>query len=128
MLVLRRNPQYYYQANTLVLPHLIRFYSRAMPKITAEELPSKLQEVPTWAVVSGREAIHKSFVFKNFNEAFGFMTRVALIAEKMDHHPEWFNVYNKVDVTLATHDVSGLSAKDFTLAKQMDDIAKTLSS
>ncbi|KHN80385.1 Pterin-4-alpha-carbinolamine dehydratase 2 [Toxocara canis] len=73
-----------------------------------------------WAMVEGRDAIKKNFQFKNFNEAFAFMVRVALQAEKMDHHPEWFNVYNKVDVTLSSHDVNGLSQRDVKLAKFMD--------
>jgi 4a-hydroxytetrahydrobiopterin dehydratase len=75
---------------------------------------------PGWAYVPGRDAIYKSFKFKDFNEAFGFMTRVALIAEKMDHHPEWTNVYNKLDVTLTTHSAGGVTQKDLTLAKAMD--------
>uniref|UniRef100_A0A0M3HUM5 4a-hydroxytetrahydrobiopterin dehydratase n=2 Tax=Ascaris TaxID=6251 RepID=A0A0M3HUM5_ASCLU len=73
-----------------------------------------------WTMVDGRDAIRKNFQFKNFNEAFAFMVRVALQAEKMDHHPEWFNVYNKVDVTLSSHDVNGLSQRDVKLAKFMD--------
>jgi len=93
-----------------------------MPKLTEEERVVKLKEISAWTAVEGRDAIRKSFVFKNFSEAFGFMTRVALIAEKMDHHPEWFNVYNKVDVTLSTHDVGGLSERDIALAKYMDSI------
>merc|ERR1711962_1097441 len=67
-----------------------------------------------WTMVKDRDAIYKEFLFKNFNQAFGFMSRVALKAEKMDHHPEWFNVYNKVQITLSTHDVGGLSDKDVT--------------
>ncbi len=73
---------------------------------------------------SGRDAIKKNFAFKDFNEAFGFMTRVALKAEKMDHHPEWFNVYNRVEVTLSTHECQGLSERDVKLAKFMDQCAK----
>ncbi len=73
-----------------------------------------------WADVAGRDAIHKSYRFKTFVDAFGFMTKVALIAERMDHHPEWFNVYNRVDVTLTTHDANGLSERDVKLAKAMD--------
>ncbi|KAJ1972075.1 Pterin-4-alpha-carbinolamine dehydratase 2 [Dimargaris xerosporica] len=73
-----------------------------------------------WTLVAGRDAIHKEFKFTNFNEAFGFMTQVALCAEKMDHHPEWFNVYNVVKVTLATHDCQGLSTNDTTLARFCD--------
>ena len=73
-----------------------------------------------WTRVSGRDAIHKSFKFKDFIGAFGFMSKVALIAEKMDHHPEWSNVYNKVEVTLTTHSAGGVSDKDLTLAKAID--------
>ena len=73
-----------------------------------------------WTAVEGREAIRKSFSFKDFNQAFGFMTRIALAAEKLDHHPEWFNVYNRVDVTLATHDAGGVTELDVKMAKLMD--------
>jgi 4a-hydroxytetrahydrobiopterin dehydratase len=76
-----------------------------------------------WAMVEGREAIHKTYVFKNFVDAFGFMTRAALWAEKLNHHPEWFNVYKTVKVTLATHDVGGLSDLDMRLAAKMDALA-----
>jgi 4a-hydroxytetrahydrobiopterin dehydratase len=76
-----------------------------------------------WREVDGRDAITRKFVFADFNQAFGFMTRVALIAEKMDHHPEWFNVYKTVEVTLSTHDAGGLTEKDVTLAKAMDSLA-----
>jgi 4a-hydroxytetrahydrobiopterin dehydratase len=75
-------------------------------------------------MVENRDAIYKEFLFKNFNEAFGFMTRVALLADKMDHHPEWFNVYNKVQVTMSTHDCGGLSAKDVKVATFMDEISQ----
>jgi 4a-hydroxytetrahydrobiopterin dehydratase len=74
-------------------------------------------------MVQGRDAIRRSFVFKDFNEAFGFMARVALLAEQMNHHPEWTNVWNKVEVTLSTHDAGGLTALDLTLAEAMDRIA-----
>ena len=76
-----------------------------------------------WSDVEGRDAITRSFQFKDFNQAFGFMTRVALMAEKMDHHPEWFNVYNKVEVTLATHDAGGVTELDIRLATFMNQIA-----
>jgi len=76
-----------------------------------------------WTMVEGREAITKRFVFGDFNAAFGWMTRVALVAEHMNHHPEWFNVYKTVDVTLATHDVGGLSNLDVALASKMDRLA-----
>ena len=73
-----------------------------------------------WSPAEGRDAICKSFRFKDFNAAFGWMTRIALAAEKLDHHPEWFNVYNRVEVTLATHDAGGVTERDITLAKLMD--------
>ncbi|HKK83947.1 MAG TPA: 4a-hydroxytetrahydrobiopterin dehydratase [Roseovarius sp.] len=73
-----------------------------------------------WAMVEGRDAIKKTFEFKNFVDAFGFMTRVAIWAEKWKHHPEWFNVYKTVEVTLSTHDVGGLSSLDAKLARKMD--------
>lgn len=73
-----------------------------------------------WHIVDGRDAIQKTFKFKNFIEAWGWMTSMAIIAEKMNHHPEWFNVYNRVDVVLTTHDVDGLSDLDVALAKKMD--------
>jgi len=76
-----------------------------------------------WQEVQGRDAISKTFRFKDFNAAFGFMTRVALEAEKRDHHPEWFNVYNRVEVVLTTHDADGVSARDVSLAQFMDDLA-----
>ena len=78
-----------------------------------------------WEMVEDRDAIHKTFQFANFVEAFGFMTRVAIWAEKWDHHPEWFNVYKTVEVTLSTHDVDGLSALDAKLARKMDKLAET---
>ena len=76
-----------------------------------------------WQEVGGREAITKSFTFNDFNEAFGWMTRMALIAEQMNHHPEWFNVWNRVDVTLATHDAGGVTELDMKLANAMDKVA-----
>ncbi len=76
-----------------------------------------------WAMVDGRDAIQKSFVFKNFIDAFGFMTKVAIWAEKWNHHPEWANVYKTVDVTLTTHDADGLSALDAKMAAKMDKLA-----
>ena len=73
-------------------------------------------------MVEGRDAVYKEFLFKDFNEAFGFMTRVALRADKVDHHPEWFNVYNKVQITLATHDCGGLSARDVSMANFIESL------
>lgn len=77
-----------------------------------------------WKAMSTRLAIQKTFMFKDFNAAFGFMTRVALKAEHMNHHPEWANVYNKVDVILTTHDAGGVTERDFTLAFAMDDYSR----
>lgn len=74
-----------------------------------------------WAMADGRDAITRRFKFADFAQAFGWMSRMALIAEKMDHHPEWFNVYNRVDVTLTTHDADGLSTRDIELARKMGD-------
>jgi 4a-hydroxytetrahydrobiopterin dehydratase len=79
--------------------------------------------LPDWAVVSGRDAIARSFTFPSFNAAWGFMCRVALVAEKMDHHPEWTNVWSRVDITLSTHDAGGLSQRDVRLARAIDGIA-----
>jgi 4a-hydroxytetrahydrobiopterin dehydratase len=76
-----------------------------------------------WTAVAARDAIHKEYVFKDFNEAFGFMARVALQAEKLDHHPEWSNVYNKVSVTLTTHDANGVTGRDVALASFMDKVS-----
>jgi 4a-hydroxytetrahydrobiopterin dehydratase len=76
-----------------------------------------------WAEVPGRDAIARDFRFADFNQAFGFMCRAALLAERMDHHPEWFNVYNKVQVTLTTHDAGGVTEKDIRLAAFMNDAA-----
>lgn len=94
-------------------------------RLTKDQIKSCMSEVDGWNLVDGREAIQKGFVFKNFVQAFGFMSQSALIAEKIDHHPEWFNVYKTVDVTLATHDVGGLTELDFKLAKAMDKIAQS---
>ncbi len=85
-----------------------------------------LKKLPKWAKVEGeRDAICRTFRFSDFTAAFGFMTRIALMAEKLDHHPEWFNVYNRVDVTLATHDADGVTELDVTLAGLMDMAAKS---
>jgi 4a-hydroxytetrahydrobiopterin dehydratase len=94
----------------------------ALIKLSHTETVSALAALPGWKIVEGREAISKRFSFKDFNQAFGWMTRAALVAEKMDHHPEWFNVYKTVDVTLATHDAGGVTALDIALAKAMDQM------
>ncbi len=92
-------------------------------KLDPEMRKAALTKLKGWSEVAGRDAIAKKFVFKDFNEAFGFMTRVALVAEKMDHHPEWSNVYRTVDVTLSTHDAGGVTELDVKLAEAMDRIA-----
>jgi 4a-hydroxytetrahydrobiopterin dehydratase len=92
-------------------------------KLTGDARKSALAGLKGWSEVPGRDAITKKFVFGDFNQAFGFMSRAALVAEKMDHHPEWFNVYNTVEVTLSTHDVGGLTDRDVKLAEAMDKIA-----
>jgi 4a-hydroxytetrahydrobiopterin dehydratase len=94
-----------------------------MTKLTIEELKATLQRLPDWALAKDREAIVRKFKFEDFDAAFAFMTRSALLAAKMDHHPEWFNVYNKVDVTLTTHDAGGVTQKDIALANAMDSYA-----
>ena len=95
-----------------------------MPKkLTAEARKTALTKLNGWSDVVGRDAIGKKFIFKDFNQAFGFMTRAALVAEKMDHHPEWFNVYKTVEVTLSTHDAGGVTELDIKLAEAMDQLA-----
>lgn len=92
-------------------------------RLTETERKAFLAENPDWKLADGRDAVRREFQFRDFNEAFAFMTRVALAAEKADHHPEWFNVYNKVEITLTTHDVGGLSARDVALAAFIDKAA-----
>ena len=87
-----------------------------------------LARLPGWSAVADRDAIQKTFNFKDFNQAFGFMTRAALAAEKADHHPEWFNVYNRVEVLLTTHEADGVTERDVALAKIMDAAAASGSS
>lgn len=94
-----------------------------MQKLTGQARAAALSGIPGWSEVAGRDAITRKFVFRDFNQAFGFMTRVALVAEKMDHHPEWFNVYKTVEVTLSTHDAGGLTEKDIRLAQAMNACA-----
>jgi 4a-hydroxytetrahydrobiopterin dehydratase len=88
-----------------------------------EEITTRLGALPGWSRVQGRSAIHKRFVWADFNQAWGFMCRVALVAEQMNHHPEWSNVWNRVDITLSTHDAGGLSNLDFQLAAAIERIA-----
>lgn len=93
-------------------------------KLTGDARQEALSGLDGWQEVDGRDAITKTFTFANFNEAFGWMGRVALAAEKMDHHPEWFNVYKTVEVTLSTHDAGGLTQNDIKLAKRMEKYAR----
>jgi 4a-hydroxytetrahydrobiopterin dehydratase len=91
--------------------------------LSSAERATLLPSLPGWTTTAGRDALYKQFVFHDFNAAFAFMTRVALKAEKMDHHPEWFNVWNKVEITLSTHDADGLTAKDVELARFIEAAA-----
>jgi 4a-hydroxytetrahydrobiopterin dehydratase len=95
-------------------------------RLSAEARKAALNGLPGWSEVAGRGAIARTFTFKDFNEAFGFMSRAALVAEKRDHHPEWRNVYKTVEVVLATHDADGVTALDVDLAKAMNAIASQL--
>lgn len=92
-------------------------------KLDAQARKAALAKLSGWSEVAGRDAIARKFTFKDFNQAFGFMTRAALVAEKMDHHPEWLNVYRTVEVTLSTHEAGGVTEKDIRLAEAMDKIA-----
>ncbi|MBN8554417.1 MAG: 4a-hydroxytetrahydrobiopterin dehydratase [Deltaproteobacteria bacterium] len=89
-------------------------------KSSAAEIQSHLKNLKNWKIVS--EKLHREIQFADFNEAFAFMTKVAVIAEQMNHHPEWFNVYNKVRIDLTTHDAGGISEKDFELAQKIDKL------
>jgi 4a-hydroxytetrahydrobiopterin dehydratase len=94
-----------------------------MAKLEIEALRAALKRLPDWSLAKDREAVTRRFTFVDFDAAFAFMARTALLAAKMDHHPEWTNVYNKVDVTLATHDAGGVTEKDIDLATAMDGYA-----
>jgi 4a-hydroxytetrahydrobiopterin dehydratase len=93
-------------------------------RLSADARKAALKALSDWSEVAGRDAIARTFTFRDFNEAFGFMTRVALAAEKADHHPEWRNVYKTVEVVLATHDAGGVTERDIRLAEAMDAVAK----
>jgi 4a-hydroxytetrahydrobiopterin dehydratase len=96
----------------------------SIPKLTDTEIAAALARLPGWARVDGRSAIAKKFQFTDFNEAWGFMSRVALLAESHNHHPEWFNVWSRVEITLSTHDAGGLSARDVKLAEAIEKVVK----
>jgi 4a-hydroxytetrahydrobiopterin dehydratase len=91
-------------------------------KLNTAERATLSATLPEWKLVEGRDAITRAFRFKDFSEAWGFMARVALLAEAQDHHPEWFNVWNRVEITLSTHDAGGLSARDVRLALAIDGL------
>jgi 4a-hydroxytetrahydrobiopterin dehydratase len=93
----------------------------AIVKLTAEQIEAELAKHPGWVVKGGK--LHREVVFEGFVEAFGFMASVALVAQAMNHHPEWFNVYNKVTIDLTTHDAGGISARDFRFAAAIDKLA-----
>lgn len=93
-----------------------------MKKLTAEQIQAALGALPNWKRHGKREAIRRQYVFGDFSQAFAFMTQVAIAAEKRNHHPEWANVYNKVDITLTTHDAEGLTLRDIELARCADEI------
>ncbi len=94
-----------------------------MEKLDSAARAAFLREFPLWREIAGRDAIARLLEFKDFSQTFAFMTRVALLAEKMDHHPEWFNVYNKIDITLSTHDAGGVTGKDIEMAKAIERFA-----
>ncbi len=94
----------------------------AILKLTDAEVQQALQTLATWSLFNGK--LHKAFQFDSFIAAFGFMTKVALVAEAMNHHPEWSNVYNRVTIDLTTHDAGGISRRDFELAAKMDNLAQ----
>jgi 4a-hydroxytetrahydrobiopterin dehydratase len=93
-------------------------------KLDAANRSALPQRVPHWQLLAERDAIRRTFTFKDFNAAFGFMTRIALLAEQLNHHPEWSNVFNRVEVTLSTHDAGGLTETDLKLAEAIDRIAE----
>ena len=90
-------------------------------KLSVKERNESLKKLNGWKKTRGKDSIEKDFIFNDFQSAFSWMTKMAFVAEKMDHHPEWFNVYNKVSITLTTHDVKGMSEKDIKLGKYIDD-------
>lgn len=92
-------------------------------KLDTTEREAARDALPEWQLVAGRDALSRTFKFADFSAAFGFMTRVALAAEKLDHHPEWLNVWNRVEITLSTHDAGGLTKRDIELAKIIDMMA-----
>jgi 4a-hydroxytetrahydrobiopterin dehydratase len=103
---------------------LERSTAMTVARLSDQEIAVALAKLPGWSRVDGRSALTKKFQFADFNEAWGFMCRVALVAEKQDHHPEWFNVWNRVEITLSTHDAGGLSARDVKLAETIEGLLR----
>ena len=98
----------------------------SIPRLSDSEVAALLTELPDWTLRADGKALERSFKFADFNAAFGFMTRVALYADKHDHHPEWSNVYNRVEITLTTHDAGGLSARDAAMARAIAAMATAI--
>ncbi|WP_322043627.1 4a-hydroxytetrahydrobiopterin dehydratase [Paraburkholderia sp. J67] len=103
--------------------HIANTGATMINRLTSEERATQLAGLHGWQAATGRDAIQRHFRFADFNEAFGFMTRVAIKAQEMNHHPEWFNVYNRVEITLSTHEADGLTTRDIELARFIDSIA-----
>merc|ERR1712126_130383 len=116
------HPRNIYIRQTLTISATV--HRKMVSKLTPEERLAQLEPLLSkgWTKVQDRDAIYKEFIFKDFNQAFGFMTRIALKADKVDHHPEWFNVYNKVQITLATHDCGGVSVRDVNMANFIENL------
>lgn len=93
-----------------------------IPRLNAEQKAALVEQFPAWELIASPEAIRRTFLFGNFREAFDFMTKVGLVADQTDHHPEWTNVYNRVDILLTTHDADGLSERDVSMVQSIDDI------
>jgi 4a-hydroxytetrahydrobiopterin dehydratase len=110
------------QSNEFVFP---KEKEAPMQKLTNKEREAALATIPDWRPVEGRDAISRSLNFKDFSAAWGFMSRVALAAQAMDHHPEWSNIFNRVDIVLSTHDAGGLTDRDIALARRIDAVAGT---
>jgi 4a-hydroxytetrahydrobiopterin dehydratase len=107
----------------LNVPHAPNRGDPMIQKLSSEQRTQQIAQLDGWQNVEGRDAIRRQLKFADFNEAFGFMTRVAIKAQEMDHHPEWFNVYSNVEITLSTHDANGITERDIRLARFIDEIA-----
>lgn len=112
------------RAREISFPCMTSLCIMSVRKLTGDQVKSLMQKVPAWQLTSDGHKIHRSLRFQDFNQAWGFMARVALHADKFDHHPNWSNVYNNVNIELWTHDVNGLSERDFKLAAFIDSVAQ----